>query len=1036
MRSDRTRDRTIANMRVVPEVTRVTPTGFATRGLRTGRPGRFGHGDLPQLSCGRAGRRTVLRRVRAGPAAAGGRASDRHGPVRGPGRATRRCPRPRDPEQVKNLIDGCFERLVADIDAFGGRVDKIIGDAIVALFGAPTAHEDDAERAVRAALRMQETLAAHTAELDVDIRMRVGVNTGEVLVGALRAGGDYTAMGDVVNTANRLQSRRPARRGARRPGHLRGHPPHRPLRRRWSRSTPRAARSWSRRGGPTAPSRRPGTGPSATGPGSIGREPELGPPVPQRRERHLQRAGVAAAPARRGRRGQVAAGRGAGEPRRGASTTPSSSRAAACPTARPTSGGRSPTPSATAPASARATPPTRPSSWRAPRCASRSARTPAPPRSTASTRASSTSWATSPSCAAIDPARAREEATSAVVTYAERFSRAPPGRGRAVRPALGRRPRARAGRHAARPARRAGGSWCWPPPARSVEERWHPPHGRHNLVVAHPRPAHVGRRPRRCSCELAGADLGAGLAKELLDRSGGNPFFLEELVTLLSDAGMVGDRRRHRRPRGPRRLPDTLRGPRRGPPRRPHPRRAARPRRLRGARAPRPDDGHRGDGREAPRHRRRAAGPRVARGQGAPRAQRQRARARSGPSAPTSCARSPTARSPRPTGPARTPASPSGWRRTRTPTATPSSTASPTTTSAPPSSSTSSAASTACPTTSPSAPCTGSSGRPPAPTRPRSRSWPSASTARASACSPGSTARGTAPSSPVGLAPWPGCASIAPARADALAAVEESRQAGADGAARPRPRAARARRRRAEGVELGGVGGGPRRGRPRVRRRSATRRGEAEVLRLRGFGALVPPRVRRRHRAARAGAGRASRRSTTGAAWPGSARTWRGAPSTPGRAEEAEVLLRKAAATFEEIGDQGGLRWARGLLAWTRFQQGHSAEAGEMADADPRRRPPRRRPLGHRHDARPGRLRAALDRPHPQRHRAPPRGPGALRRASTTTSATRRPSAVLGRALVLAGQVEEGLEMVASMGRRRRHAAHRARVHRVGRWRA
>src|SRR5436190_9229296 len=112
----------------------------------------------------------------------------------------------RDPEHVKNLIDGCFERLVADIDAFGGRVDKIIGDAIVALFGAPTAHEDDAERAVRAALRMQETLSAYTADLDVDIRMRVGVNTGEVLVGALRAGGDYTAMGDVVNTANRLQS--------------------------------------------------------------------------------------------------------------------------------------------------------------------------------------------------------------------------------------------------------------------------------------------------------------------------------------------------------------------------------------------------------------------------------------------------------------------------------------------------------------------------------------------------------------------------------------------------------------------------------------------------------------------------------------------------------------------------------------------------------------------------------------------------------------------------------------------------------------
>ena len=57
-----------------------------------------------------------------------------------------------DPEQVKYLVDRCFERLVADVNAFGGRVDKILGDAIVALFGAPVAHEDDAERAVRAAL--------------------------------------------------------------------------------------------------------------------------------------------------------------------------------------------------------------------------------------------------------------------------------------------------------------------------------------------------------------------------------------------------------------------------------------------------------------------------------------------------------------------------------------------------------------------------------------------------------------------------------------------------------------------------------------------------------------------------------------------------------------------------------------------------------------------------------------------------------------------------------------------------------------------
>lgn len=110
-----------------------------------------------------------------------------------------------DPEQVKALVDRCFERLAGDIEAFGGRVDKVVGDAIVALFGAPVAHEDDAERAVRAGLRMQETIAALAAEGGHPVRMRVGVNTGEVLVGAVRAGREYTAMGDVVNTASRLQ---------------------------------------------------------------------------------------------------------------------------------------------------------------------------------------------------------------------------------------------------------------------------------------------------------------------------------------------------------------------------------------------------------------------------------------------------------------------------------------------------------------------------------------------------------------------------------------------------------------------------------------------------------------------------------------------------------------------------------------------------------------------------------------------------------------------------------------------------------------
>lgn len=117
-----------------------------------------------------------------------------------------------DPEQVKRLVDHCFEQLVEVVVEFGGRVDKVLGDGMLVLFGAPVAHEDDPERAIRAALRMQQTVAefVRTSALEGsdDIRMRVGINTGEVLVGTL-AGTDYTAMGDVVNTASRLQAAAP-----------------------------------------------------------------------------------------------------------------------------------------------------------------------------------------------------------------------------------------------------------------------------------------------------------------------------------------------------------------------------------------------------------------------------------------------------------------------------------------------------------------------------------------------------------------------------------------------------------------------------------------------------------------------------------------------------------------------------------------------------------------------------------------------------------------------------------------------------------
>ncbi len=118
-----------------------------------------------------------------------------------------------DPEQAKRLIDGAFEALMADINAFGGRIDKILGDGILAIFGAPVAHEDDPERAIRASIQMHQSLdrfARGHRSLNGQLKLRIGVNTGEVLVGSMVGTDDYTAMGDVVNVASRLQSLAPS----------------------------------------------------------------------------------------------------------------------------------------------------------------------------------------------------------------------------------------------------------------------------------------------------------------------------------------------------------------------------------------------------------------------------------------------------------------------------------------------------------------------------------------------------------------------------------------------------------------------------------------------------------------------------------------------------------------------------------------------------------------------------------------------------------------------------------------------------------
>src|SRR5688500_571236 len=116
-----------------------------------------------------------------------------------------------DPEDTKALVDHALGRLSREVVEHGGRVDKYIGDNVMAVFGAPVAHEDDPERAVRAGLAMQEAMGEINTEIgarassrDVELARRVGINTGEVVAG--RSGDQYTVIGDTVNVAARLQA--------------------------------------------------------------------------------------------------------------------------------------------------------------------------------------------------------------------------------------------------------------------------------------------------------------------------------------------------------------------------------------------------------------------------------------------------------------------------------------------------------------------------------------------------------------------------------------------------------------------------------------------------------------------------------------------------------------------------------------------------------------------------------------------------------------------------------------------------------------
>ena len=117
----------------------------------------------------------------------------------------------RDPEEARNLLDPVLERMMEAVHRFEGTVNQVMGDGIMALFGAPLAHEDHAVRACYAALRMQETVKRYSEEIrrshGIEVQIRVGLNSGEVVVRSIGSDlhMDYTAVGQTTHLAARME---------------------------------------------------------------------------------------------------------------------------------------------------------------------------------------------------------------------------------------------------------------------------------------------------------------------------------------------------------------------------------------------------------------------------------------------------------------------------------------------------------------------------------------------------------------------------------------------------------------------------------------------------------------------------------------------------------------------------------------------------------------------------------------------------------------------------------------------------------------
>ena len=117
----------------------------------------------------------------------------------------------RDPEEARRLLDAVLERMMEAVHRYEGTVNQVMGDGIMALFGAPLAHEDHAVRACYAALRMQETVGRYAEQIQksegISVRIRVGLNSGEVVVREIGSDTkmDYTAVGQTTHLAARME---------------------------------------------------------------------------------------------------------------------------------------------------------------------------------------------------------------------------------------------------------------------------------------------------------------------------------------------------------------------------------------------------------------------------------------------------------------------------------------------------------------------------------------------------------------------------------------------------------------------------------------------------------------------------------------------------------------------------------------------------------------------------------------------------------------------------------------------------------------